>query len=94
MATSKVTEDGQVTIPKFVLRQLGIGVASMPSPALFLAGKIFLRYRAAGGVRTGVLPDFFIGAHATVERIPLLTRDRRRYRRYFPTIDLLAPDAN
>lgn len=69
-----------------------IEIAPMPRAALFLAGKTFLRYRAAGGTRTGVLPDFFIGAHATVERIPLLTRDRRRYRHYFPTLTIIAPE--
>lgn len=59
--------------------------------ALFLAGKAFRRYRAAGGVRTGVLPDFFIGAHAAVDGARLLTRDPRRYRTYFPTVELVAP---
>jgi predicted nucleic acid-binding protein len=62
-----------------------------PPAALFLAGKTFLQYRRAGGARTGVLPDFFIGAHATVERIPLLTRDAKRYRHYFPALELIAP---
>lgn len=55
------------------------------------AGKAFRQYRAAGGTRTGVLPDFFIGAHAVVEGWPLLTRDVRRYRSYFPTLALIAP---
>jgi predicted nucleic acid-binding protein len=64
---------------------------TMPRAALLLAGKAYLRYRAAGGVRTGVLSDFFIGAHAAAARIPLLTRDVRRYRNYFPTVNLIAP---
>jgi predicted nucleic acid-binding protein len=69
-----------------------IDVAPMPRAALFLAGKVYLRYRASGGgVRTGVLSDFFIGAHAAVLGIPLLTRDVRRYRTYFPTVMLIAP---
>jgi predicted nucleic acid-binding protein len=68
-----------------------IELAPMPREALFLAGKVFQRYRTGGGVRTGVLPDFFIGAHAAVARLPLVTRDVRRYRTYFPTIELLAP---
>ena len=59
---------------------------------MFLAGKVYLRYRAAGGVRTGVLSDFFIGAHAEVQGQPLLTRDARRYRSYFPTVELIAPE--
>ena len=52
---------------------------------------VFQRYRAAGGTRTGVLPDFFIGAHAAIEGWPLLTRDTDRYRSYFPKITLVAP---
>ena len=58
---------------------------------LFLAGKAFLQYRRAGGGRTGVLPDFFIGAHAAVLDCPILTRDAARYRTYFPTVELLTP---
>jgi hypothetical protein len=63
-----------------------------PKEALFLAGKIFLQYRRAGGVRLSPLPDFFIGAHAAVSRLPLLTRDRGRYQTYFPTIELITPE--
>jgi hypothetical protein len=70
-----------------------IRIAPIPPSALFLAGKAFLRYRKAGGIRTGVLPDFFIGAHAAIEGWPLLTRDPRRYRTYFPTLRVIAPDA-
>jgi predicted nucleic acid-binding protein len=68
-----------------------IEIAPTPRPALFLAGKTFRHYRSAGGARTGVLPDFFIGAHAAVEGWPLLTRDARRYRAYFPKLTLIAP---
>lgn len=68
-----------------------IKIAPMSRPALFLAGKVFRKYRAAGGLRNGVLPDFFIGAHAAVEGWPLLTRDIRRYRIYFPKVFLVAP---
>lgn len=74
------------------LADVGIEVAEIPRAALFLAGKVFQRYRAKGGIRTGVLPDFFIGAHAAVAQLPLLTRDPRRYRTYFSGITLLAPD--
>jgi predicted nucleic acid-binding protein len=63
----------------------------MPRPALFLAGRAFRQYRTAGGLRTGVLSDFFIGAHATVQHLPIVTRDVRRYRHYFPTVELIAP---
>lgn len=72
--------------------EMGLAIAPMPREALFLAGKVFQRYRAAGGARQGVLPDFFIGAHAAVAGLPLLTRDARRYRTYFPTLELIAPD--
>jgi predicted nucleic acid-binding protein len=60
-----------------VLDGAGFKMADIPRAALFLAGKVFQRYRARGGTRTGVLPDFFIGAHAAVAQIPLLTRDPR-----------------
>ena len=69
----------------------GVELVEIPRPALFLAGKAFQSYRARGGTRTGVLPDFFIGAHAVVEGLSLLTRDTRRYRSYFPRITLIAP---
>jgi len=70
----------------------GLVIAEMPRPALFLAGKVFQRYRAQGGSRTGVLPDFFIGAHAAVAKLALLTRDPRPYRTYFAGVALIAPD--
>lgn len=73
------------------LEEAGVTVSAMPRPALFLAGKAFQRYRAAGGTRTGVLPDFFIGAHAAVSGTALLTRDAQSYRTCFPTIELIAP---
>ena len=75
-----------------MLASVEIVVAEMPRSALFLAGQVFKTYRRRGGPRTSVLPDFFIGAHATVLGAPLLTRDPRRYRSYFPTIELVAPD--
>jgi hypothetical protein len=65
----------------------------IPWEAAFLAGKCFLRYRKRGGTRRSPLPDFFIGAHAAVAGIPLLTRDPGRYREYFPHLRLIAPDA-
>lgn len=57
----------------------------------FLAGKCFLAYRRRGGLRTSALPDFYIGAHAAVARLALLTRDAPRYRGYFPGLPILAP---
>ncbi len=74
------------------LGEAGIDLAPMPRSALFLAGKVFTQYRRAGGSGTGVLPDFFIGAHAAVAGLSLLTRDAGRYRTYFPTLRLLSPD--
>ena len=74
-----------------MLHETRIRIEEIPREALFLAGKAFVRYRLRGGTRTGVLPDFFIGAHAAVLRIPLLTRDARRYADYFPRLELLAP---
>lgn len=70
---------------------LGLTLVEIPKTGLFLAGKAFLTYRRRGGARTGVLPDFFIGAHAAASVMPLLTRDRSRYQTYFPTVELLAP---
>lgn len=63
----------------------------LPWEAAFLAGKAFLQYRRANGSRTTPMPDFFIGAHAAVEGMSLLTRDARRYRTYFPKLELICP---
>lgn len=70
---------------------LGLELREMPRPALFLAAKAHLQYRRQGGRKDRVLPDFLIGAHAAVEGWPLLTRDARRFRTYFPTLEVLAP---
>lgn len=64
----------------------------IPYEAAFLAGKVFLQYRQAGGARRSPLPDFYIGAHAAVAGYQLLTRDASRYRSYFPRLPLIAPD--
>lgn len=74
-----------------LLAEVAIGWAEIPRDALFLAGKAFQIYRRQGGGRTGVLPDFFIGAHAAVSGMALLTRDVARYRTYFPKVRLIAP---
>jgi predicted nucleic acid-binding protein len=63
----------------------------LPYPAGFVAGKAFLTYRRGGGTKTTPLPDFYIGAHAAVAGYRLLTRDIRRYRTYFPRLELLTP---
>lgn len=64
----------------------------LPWPAAFLAGKCFLAYRRAGGERRSPLPDFYIGAHAAVAGMLLLTRDASRYRTYLPALELIAPE--
>jgi predicted nucleic acid-binding protein len=75
-----------------VLEIGGFMMREIPKEALFLAGKAFLAYRKQGGSRRSPLPDFFIGAHAAVEKLPLLTRDATRYQTDFPTVDLISPE--
>ena len=70
-----------------------VALAEIPREAALLAGQAFKRYRQSGGTRTGVLSDFFIGAHADAGRLPLLTRDVKRYRTYFPRVELIVPTA-
>ena len=65
--------------------------APLPWEAAFLAGKCFERYRRRGGTKRSPLPDFYIGAHAAVAGMTLLTRDARRYRAYFPKLRIIAP---
>lgn len=63
----------------------------LPWEAGFLAGKCFLKYRRSGGARRSPLPDFYIGAHAAILDIPLITRDGQRYQNYFPKLKLIQP---
>jgi len=79
-------EDVEVVLSPILFRRDPI-----PWEAAFLAGKCFLQYRKKGGGKRSPLPDFFIGAHAAVLGIPLLTRDASRYRTYFPKLRLIAP---
>jgi len=74
-----------------VIAQAALSVESIPREALFLAGKAFVDYRRRRGGKEGVLPDFFIGAHAAVAGCALLTRDVARYRTYFPSVQLISP---
>lgn len=74
-----------------VISRMELDLLDIPKPALFLAGKAFVQYRRGGGARTNVLADFFIGAHAAVSGLPVLTRDTRRYQSYFPSINLVTP---
>ena len=75
-----------------VLDDMELRMLEIPKPALFLAGKAFVQYRRRGGTKHNVLGDFFIGAHAAVTKLPVLTRDTRRYRNYFPSVKLIAPE--
>ena len=71
------------------IEAFGLVVTRLSRDALYLAGQAFRQYRLAGGTRTNVLADFFIGAQASAEGWPILTRDARRYGTYFPDIALL-----
>jgi len=75
-----------------VIKQMGIKVLEIPREALFLAGKTFLRYRKNKGTKHSTLPDFFIGAHASVSSFDLITRDVTKYRTYFPKLKLITPE--
>jgi len=74
-----------------VLPELKFRRDPLPYEAGFLAGKAFMAYRRRGGTRLSPMPDFYIGAHAAVAGFQLLTRDPRRYRTYFPRLELIAP---
>lgn len=69
----------------------GFQMLDIPKEALFLAGKVFLNYRKSRGSKTSPLPDFYIGAHAAVLDLDLLTRDVGRYKTYFPTVSTISP---
>jgi predicted nucleic acid-binding protein len=79
-------EDLEQAIPAEIYRR-----EPLPYEAAFLAGKAFLKYRRRGGARRSPLPDFYIGAHAAVADLRILTRDPRRYRAYFPSVVLVVP---
>lgn len=74
------------------IADLDVSLKRIPRQALFFAGRAFEQYRRKGRPRSTLLPDFFIGAHALVEGLPILTRDTRRYRTYFPDVELIAPE--
>jgi predicted nucleic acid-binding protein len=79
------------TVLEETVADMGLQLEEIPKSALFLAGKAFVQYRQRGGTKTQVLPDFFIGAHAAVQGIGLLTRDARRFKTYFPSLQLISP---
>lgn len=80
-------EDLEEALPRDVFVRL-----ALPWEAAFAAGKCFLAYRRRRGERPLALPDFYIGAHSAVAGLILLTRDARRYRSYFPSLRVVAPD--
>ena len=73
------------------VERAGFQMLELPREALFLAGKAYLKYRRKQGIKLSPLPDFFIGAHAAVLDVDLITRDVSRYRTYFPTVNLISP---
>ena len=82
----KTIEELEEVLPRDSFHRL-----SLPWEAAFLAGKCFVKYRSRGGARRSPLPEFYIGAHAAVADMRLLTRDPGRYRTYFPKLRLIAP---
>ena len=80
-------EDLEEVLPESDFRRL-----PLPWEAAFLAGKCFVKYRRRRGARRSPMPDFYIGAHAAVEGLALLTRDGKRYRSYFPGLELISPE--
>jgi predicted nucleic acid-binding protein len=83
----KTIEELERGLPPNVFRR-----DALPYEAAFLAGKAFLKYRKRGGAKRAPLPDFYIGAHAAIAGYRLLTRDAARYRTYFPSVEVIAPD--
>ncbi|MBX3058383.1 MAG: PIN domain-containing protein [Anaerolineae bacterium] len=73
------------------IARAGFQLQEIPKEALFLAGKVFVQYRKNQGTKSSPLPDFFIGAHAAVLGVSLITRDIARYRTYFPSVHLISP---
>lgn len=73
------------------LQQVGITYLNIPASAAFAANSAHKAYRAAGGTKTATLPDFFIGAHASVEGFTLMTRDAKRIHTYFPNVPKISP---
>ncbi len=84
----------QVEEVEQAIAELGIKVLEMPREALFLTGKAFLKYRKNKGTKVSPLPDFFIGAHASVSNFELITRDSDKYKTYFPQVKLIHPYEN
>jgi predicted nucleic acid-binding protein len=92
-AESSAQFDGHVEFQK-MLSLIGVDLQELPWEAAYVAGRTHIAYRKSGGTRTRTLPDFLIGAHASVKGYRLLTRDASRYRTYFPKLDIIAPDTH
>lgn len=106
-ALAAVADSAVLVINPIIYAELSVGIAKiealddflggdfrrdpLPWDAAFLAGKAFLAYRKRDGTKSAPLPDFYIGAHAAVQRMQILTRDPKRYRAYFPTVLLIEP---
>ncbi len=73
------------------MNKSGFQMLEIPKEALFLAGKVFLKYRRSRGIKSSPLPDFYIGAQAAVFDMELITRDVTRYHTYFPSVRLISP---
>jgi len=107
-ALSRCAEEATLVVNPIIFAEVSVGFdriedldgllseiverAPLPWEAAFLAGKAFVRYRERGGRRGSTLPDFYIGAHAAVSGMALLTRDAARYRTYFPNVRVIAPE--
>lgn len=106
-ALASIAEHAQLAINPIIFAELSVHIAkieeldqflgtdlrrdALPYAAAFVAGKAFRAYRSRGGLKTAPLPDFYIGAHAAVMAMSILTRDTRRYATYFPSVKILTP---
>ena len=83
---------GKIEELESALHKGGFQMLEIPKEALFLAGKVYLRYRENKGLKRSPLPDFYIGAQAAVLDLDLITRDVSRYQTYFPSVRLICPE--
>jgi predicted nucleic acid-binding protein len=83
---------GKIEELESALHKGGFQMLEIPKEALFLAGKVYLKYREKKGIKRSPLPDFYIGAQAAVLGLDLITRDVARYQTYFPTVRLICPE--